>query len=130
MIFMRKTFFYLILGFLLLFPACKGGDDAMEDITGGVVIVPDAEQDTEPEPEVIPEIKEEIKTINICYDSDNGIVRWEKGKIMGYYDNGENYEFDDYCIDKNYVVEFYCEEEKPYNISFLCRNGCQDSHCN
>ena len=82
------------------------------------------------EPEIEEEIEEEnITTVKICYDTDNGIVRWVNGTVMGFYNNATRFEFKDYCFDNNYLVEFYCENEIPHKQLFLCKNGCIDSHC-
>lgn len=74
-------------------------------------------------------IKENITTVRLCYDSDNGIVRWVNGSVFGFYDNATRFEFIDYCQNKNYLIEFYCENETPSQRRFLCRNGCVDAHC-
>lgn len=75
-------------------------------------------------------VEEEITTtVKICYDTDNGIIRWEKGTVMGFYNNTTRFEFEDHCYNKNYVVEYYCENEEPLETIFLCKNGCIDSHC-
>ncbi len=79
--------------------------------------------------EVVEEEKEEIITVRLCHDTDNGIVRWVNGSIFGFYDNATRFEFDDYCFDNTFLIEYYCENETPQNRSFLCTNGCQDNHC-
>ena len=34
------------------------------------------------------EVEEEtITTVRLCYDSENGIVRWVNGSIIGFYEN-------------------------------------------
>jgi len=74
-------------------------------------------------------IEEEIVTVRLCHDTDNGIVRWVNGSIFGFHDNAQRFEFYDYCFDKNILVEYYCENETPQNTTFLCTNGCEDNHC-
>ena len=113
----------LITIFLLIFLVGCGKEEKESDITAEVV--------KEPKPEKAIEFEEEItKTVKICYDSDNGIIRWEKGTVMGFYENTTRFEFHDHCYIENYVVEYYCENEEPLETMFLCKNGCTDSHCN
>ena len=84
------------------------------------------------EPEIIEDVEvveEDILTVRLCHDTDNGRVRWVNGSIFGYYNNAERFEFNDYCLDNNLLIEYYCEDENPMNRSFLCTNGCQDNHC-
>ena len=78
---------------------------------------------------VVEEERENIVTVRLCHDTDNGIVRWVNGSIFGYYNNSERFEFHDYCFDNTFLIEYYCEDENPMNRSFLCTNGCQDNHC-
>ena len=75
------------------------------------------------------EEEETIETVRLCHDSDNGIVRWINGSIIGFYSNSTRYEFNDYCQNFNYLMEFYCEDENPKQKRFLCKNGCEDNHC-
>ncbi len=112
-----KHILALITIFLLIFLVGCGKEET--EITAEVVKEPEKA-----------EIEEEITTtVKICYDTDNGIVRWEKGTVMGFYDNTTRFEFHDHCYNKNYVVEYYCENEEPLETIFLCKNGCIDSHC-
>ena len=78
---------------------------------------------------VVEEEREKIVTVRLCHDTDNGIVRWVNGSTFGFYDNAERFEFDDYCFDNNFLIEYYCQNEIPQNRSFLCDNGCLDNHC-
>ena len=85
------------------------------------------------EPKIIEEVaelvEEEIVTVRLCHDTDNGRVRWVNGSIFGFYNNAKRFEFDDYCFDNNILVEYFCENGIPQNMTFLCTNGCQDNHC-
>lgn len=113
----------LIVIFLLIFLVGCGKEEKESEITAEVV--------KEPEPEKAEvKVEEEITTtVKICYDTDKGIIRWEKGTVMGFYENTTRFEFEDHCYNKNYVVEYYCENEEPLETVFLCKNGCTDSHC-
>jgi len=73
--------------------------------------------------------KDDIITVEICYDTDNGMIRWVNGTVMGFYSNATRFEFKDYCKDKNYLIEFYCENESPHQMMFLCKSGCVNAHC-
>jgi len=79
--------------------------------------------------EVVEEEEENIVTVRLCHDTDNGLVRWVNGTIFGFYNNTERFEYNDYCFDHTFLIEFYCENEAPQNRSFLCTNGCEDNHC-
>jgi len=126
---MKKILFLLIFSFIFIY----GCSESETMLTGATTALDVVEEPVEAEPEepieVIEEIEENIKTVKLCYDSDNGIVRWEKGKIFGFYDNATRFEFEDYCRNFNYLIEFYCEEENPKDQIFLCTNGCVDNHC-
>ena len=116
----------LITIFLLIFlVGCSKEEKEESKITAEVV------KETESEKTGVTEKDEEeiTTTVKICYDSDNGIIRWTKGTVMGFYNNATRFEFEDHCYNKNYVVEYYCENEEPLETIFLCRNGCIDSHC-
>ena len=78
---------------------------------------------------VIEEERENITTVRLCHDTDNGIIRWVNGSIFGFYSNATRFEFNDYCQNFNYLMEFYCEDEYPKQRIFLCKNGCVDAHC-
>ena len=79
--------------------------------------------------EVVEEERENITTVRLCHDTDNGIVRWVNGTVFGFYNNATRFEFNDYCQNFNYLWEFYCENEYPMQRIFLCINGCEDNHC-
>lgn len=81
------------------------------------------------EEEIVEKIPEDIVTVRLCHDTDNGIVRWVNGSIFGFNDKAERFELKDECIDNNRLIEYYCENEMPHNRSFLCRSGCRDNHC-
>jgi|TARA_B100001964_G_C14135239_1_gene554810 hypothetical protein len=73
--------------------------------------------------------EENITTIRLCHDTDRGMVRWVNGTVFGFYDNATRFEFNDYCLNFNYLWEFYCENGNPLQEIFLCINGCEDNHC-
>ena len=76
------------------------------------------------------EVEEEIiTTVRLCHDSDNGIVKWVNGSIIGFYENSTRFELKDKCVDNNLLIEYYCEDERPHNRSFICKNSCRDNHC-
>ncbi|MDP7476384.1 MAG: hypothetical protein QF655_02000 [Candidatus Woesearchaeota archaeon] len=79
--------------------------------------------------EIIEEERENITTVRLCHDTDNGIVRWVNGSVFGFYNNATRFEFNDYCQNFNYLWEFYCENETPMQRIFLCTNGCENNHC-
>jgi hypothetical protein len=70
-----------------------------------------------------------IVSVRLCKDTDNSINKFVPGSIFGYYHNASRFEFDDYCISENRVMEVYCENETGRQKSFLCRHGCVDGHC-
>jgi len=116
--------------FLIIFILGCGKEEVTEEtiypkkITAKVSNIDDVEI---PEDDEV--VEEEIITVRLCHDTDNGIVRWINGSTFGFYDNAERFEFNDYCFDNNFLIEYYCENEIPQNTSFLCTNGCQDNHC-
>ena len=123
---MRKIFSLLILfGIIFVIGCSKEEIKDLEPITAEVYDI-DKPEIIEEEVEVI---EEEIVTVRLCHDTDNGIVRWVNGSTFGFYDNAERFEFNDYCFDNNILIEYYCENETPQNRTFLCTNGCQDNHC-
>ena len=75
------------------------------------------------------ELTENLSTVRLCHDTDNGIIKWINGTIFGYYNNAKRFEFNDYCFDNQILIEYYCEDENPNNRSFVCENGCEDNHC-
>ena len=81
------------------------------------------------EPEIVEVVEGEVLTVRLCNDMDNGIVRWVNGSVFGFYNNATRFEFNDYCQNKNYLWEFYCDNETPKQRRFLCRNTCVDNHC-
>jgi len=119
---MRQILALIIIFLLVSLVGCNKEENKKQEITAEVV--------KEPEHEKAAEAREEITTtVKICYDTDNGIIRWEKGTVMGFYENTTRFELEDNCYNKNYVVEYYCENEEPLETIFLCKNGCIDSHC-
>ena len=123
---MKKIYFlFLILIIIFIFGCSK--ENTTIGATTALTPLEEIEEEIINEP--IEEEKENITTVRLCHDTDNGIVRWVKGKIFGFYDNATRFEFEDYCQNFNYLWEFYCEEENPKQEIFLCTNGCEDDHC-
>jgi hypothetical protein len=112
--------FIVIILFIFMLGCGKEDKNTKTEVTAEVVKEPQVEEE---------KIQENIKTVNICYDTDRGAVRWVNGTVMGYYDNAMRFEFKDYCFANQVLVEYYCENEMPYNITLICRNGCVDGHC-
>lgn len=121
---MKKIIILFSIFLLILIYGCNKKEEVSLDKTVTANVIKDIKIEVAEE-----EIKENIKTVRLCYDSDNGIVRWVNGSVFGFYDNATRFEFIDYCQNKNYLMEFYCENETPFQRRFLCRNGCVDSHC-
>jgi len=131
-----KKFMYLFLASIILFAfGCDNKESDSNDITGQVIIVDDSVivEDVliieEKEGIIIEEIVENITTVRLCHDTDNGIVRWVNGSIFGYHNDSTRFELNDYCFNNNILIEYYCEDETPQNYTFLCKNGCADDHC-
>jgi len=74
-------------------------------------------------------VEEEIYTVRLCHDTDNGILKFENGTVFGFYNDATKFEFNDDCQDNNLLWEFYCEDENPMRITFICKSGCRDNHC-
>ncbi|MAE43173.1 hypothetical protein CMO93_05355 [Candidatus Woesearchaeota archaeon] len=123
---MEKTPLLLFILLIILISGCSN-ESNITGATTALTSVEPIEEEIIDEP--IEEEKENITTVRLCHDTDNGIVRWVKGKIFGFYDNATRFEFNDYCQNFNYLWEFYCEEENPKQQIFLCTNGCEDDHC-
>ena len=116
----------LIFAFFIVFAYGCSKEEA--PLTGNIIVStykieePDAMEETREE-------RENITTVRLCYDTDNGIARWINGSIFGFYDNATRFEFNDYCISNNYLMEFYCENKIAMQKVFLCKSGCTDNHC-
>ncbi len=119
---MKKVLLILVLSIIFAYGCGKGEDltKQPQEITAQVYKI------EEPE---IEEKRENMTTIRLCYDTDNGITRWVNGSIFGFYDNATRFEFNDYCISNNYLMEFYCENKIAMQKVFFCRHGCIDNHC-
>tara|TARA_Y100000031_G_scaffold118225_1_gene131451 strand:+ start:261 stop:638 length:378 start_codon:yes stop_codon:yes gene_type:complete len=124
---MKKILLLLLIVFILFIYGC-GKEEVIEQEEPGKITAYTYKID-EIAVEEEPEEEKEIKTVKLCHDTDNGIVRWESGQVFGFYDNASRYEFDDYCQNFNWLWEFYCENEEPQQRHFLCKNGCEDNHC-
>jgi hypothetical protein len=124
---MKKFICIVSFIFVLLIIGCGKQEPEQEQITAKVI----ADEVPLPvvEPEILEEVEEITTTVKLCFDTDNGIIRWEAGSIFGFTDKAERYEFYDYCIDRTHVSEYYCENEEPRNETHPCSNGCVDSHC-
>ena len=121
---MKKIIILLSIFLLILVYGCNKKEEVSLDKTVTANVIKDIKMEVAEE-----EIKENITTVRLCHDTDNGIVRWVNGSIFGYYNNSKRFEFYDYCFDNNFLIEYYCEDENPMNRSFLCTNECQDNHC-
>lgn len=134
---MNKSIVIISLIFVLITIGCNKDVEIRDadEITAAVLEVDNVE-DEEPvekiveDGSVVEEVDEEpIVTVKLCHDTDNGIIRWVNGTTFGFYDNASRFEFKDNCENKNYLTEYYCENEDPLFRVFLCKNGCEDSHC-
>jgi len=130
---MKRIFILIITLFIIFIFGCTKGDSNILEITSQTVGIDadDTKEETVEEEAIEPveEVEEDITTVRLCHDTDNGIVRWVNGSIFGFYDDAERFEFNDYCFNNNILIEYYCEDETPQNFTFLCRNGCEDNHC-
>ena len=132
-----KIFYVIVIVLLLVISACVQPTEESKPKPQGpadVDVVKETskkpvEAEEEVEEDVVEEKRENITTVRLCHDTDNGMVRWVEGKIFGFYDNATRFEFNDYCQNFNYLMEFYCEDENPKQQIFLCKNGCEDNHC-
>ncbi len=81
-----------------------------------------------------------MTSVNICTDSDFGLKYWTKGRVWGesYNDinaHQETYSKEDYCQNKNILIEYYCIADKhgvnQYKAekTFVCKEGCNDGMC-
>ena len=57
------------------------------------------------------------------------MVQWVNGTVFGFYNNAERFEFNDFCFNNDILIEYYCENEMPRNMTFVCEHGCGDNHC-
>jgi len=121
---MKKIFSLLVI--LMVFIISCNKEEPEEPLSAQVIKEVEVQEEAE---DVIEEEEETIITVKLCHDTDNGMLKWVNGSVFGFYNNAERFEFNDYCQDSNYLVEFYCEDENPEQQIFLCRNGCVDNHC-
>ena len=119
---MRKIFSLLAILAIIFIIGC-GKEEAEAPLSAEVIKEIEVEEDVE----LVEE--EEIVSVRLCHDTDNGMVKWINGTVFGYYHNAKRFEFNDYCFDKNILVEYYCEDERPQNMTFVCKNECEDNHC-
>ena len=74
---------------------------------------------------------------NNCTDSDGGINQYQKGITKGFEIGTKNdTSKQDYCIDRNQLVEYYCDgPNSVYNYTYVnngiqnCTNGCLNGAC-
>ncbi|MAG91381.1 hypothetical protein CMO83_01770 [Candidatus Woesearchaeota archaeon] len=122
---MKQYLYIIFIIILILVIGCGKEEVESEEITGEVVA--EETQDETVEAEIEPE--EEILTVKLCHDTDNGTIKWVNGTVLGFTNKSERFELKDFCVDKNHVSEYYCEDEEPKNEYFLCKSGCVDGHC-
>ena len=113
---MTKIFSLLVILGIIFIIGCNK-EETTEKITGAYQIeeVQTAEDVKE---EAVEEERKNTTTVRLCHDTDNGVVRWVKGSVFGFYSNATRFEFNDYCQNNNYLMEFYCEDEYPDQPSF------------
>lgn len=86
-----------------------------------------------------PEIQPEQNKNQTCVDSDNGRSHYIKGEAI-YCDFVTEEEagaktpvgcasHPDFCPDKNYLWEYYCEENILKFEKYECQNGCREGAC-
>jgi hypothetical protein len=68
-----------------------------------------------------------------CEDSDIGENSiFIKGIVSGNYDyvlENNEYVFEDGCIDKVFLKEYYCYGTNPEYVEYRCENGCSNGIC-
>ena len=119
---MKKIFSLLVILAIIVL-GCSKGEEPATTISTEVIKEIEVEEDVE----VVEE--EEIVSVRLCHDTDNGMVKWINGSEFGFYHKAKRFEFNDYCFDNNILVEYYCEDERPRNMTFVCKNECEDNHC-
>ena len=119
----------LLLFFVLVIVFTYGCSKEETAPTGKITATTYKVEEVEVTEDTAEEERENITTVRLCHDTDNGILKFEEGSVFGFYDNATRFEFNDYCQNKNYLWEFHCENETPKQRIFLCRNGCVDNHC-
>jgi len=124
-----KKIIWLFLILLTFFILGCSKEEATGTITGAYEIKELEAIEGIVEDNTVEDERENITTVRLCHDTDNGIVRWVNGSVFGFYNNATRFEFNDYCQNFNYLWEFYCENENPMQRIFLCTNGCEDNHC-
>jgi len=123
-----KIIYPMLLFLIILISSC--GKEEIKDAESITAKIYDIDEpEIIEEKVVVEEERENIVTVRLCHDTDNGIVRWVNGSIFGFYSNATRFQFDDYCQNNNYLWEFYCEDEYPLQKIFFCRGGCSDGHC-
>ena len=75
----------------------------------------------------------------ICTDSDGGEIYYDKGEIKLTRDDGETFEYNDFCIDEGKLNEYSCSlavvnsgnclEGCNLDVQYRCAGGCEDGAC-
>jgi hypothetical protein len=74
-----------------------------------------------------------IEPMFSCTDSDNGIDYYLKGVAEGVFqalkDAAEVRNADDFCLDENTLVEYFCKDDYTSSERFKCPFGCNNGVC-
>ena len=57
-----------------------------------------------------------------CKDSDYGIIDYIAGYVNGYKADGSYYDYSDYCLAPDKLVEYYCNNNQPFFTELPCTN--------
>ena len=123
---MKKIGYLLLILFVFFIYGCSKEE---APLTGKITAITYKVEEIESTEDTAKEERENITTVRLCHDTDNGVVRWVNGSIFGFYSNATRFEFTDYCISNNYLMEFYCENKIAMQKVFFCRHGCINGHC-
>lgn len=77
-----------------------------------------------------------VASTSVCTDSDGGLNYYVKGNIKGLAADGVISEDIDACRPNNfygdgkdYVIEWFCDDQNRVNTNQVCENGCKDGAC-
>jgi hypothetical protein len=129
---MKRGILLLIIIFAFTLIGCAKEEIIKDDvgtITAWTYKADEREYDTELLINETDKGEPEIVSVRLCKDTDNSINKFVPGKVFGYYHNASRFEFEDYCLSENRVMEVYCENETGLQKSFFCKHGCIDGHC-
>ena len=82
-----------------------------------------------------------VSQVSYCKDSDEGKDYWQKGQVSGedysMANSSQQIKFleEDYCMDDNTLIEYYCAEDQSKMNSYMqkekfnCPNQCIDGYC-